>query len=85
MDAGLYPDALHYAPVFNGVTCWQLYHGPGFTAPATIPADRWFHVKMDIRGTQAQVFLDGANTPALVIHDLKHGAVKGSVGVMVRS
>ena len=24
------PDAIQYTPVFNGLSSWQLYHGPGF-------------------------------------------------------
>lgn len=35
--AGLYPDAIQYAPAFNGVTAWQLYHGEGYTAAVVIP------------------------------------------------
>ncbi|UCH98220.1 MAG: hypothetical protein JSV88_15610, partial [Candidatus Aminicenantes bacterium] len=80
--ADLYPDALQYTPVFNGVAGWQLYSGEGFTANATIPANRWNHLKMEISGTQARVFLNNNPEPALVIHGLKHGASKGSVGVL---
>ncbi len=75
------PDALQYAPVFNGATCWQLYSGAGFTARATLPPDEWIHLKMEVQGTQARVFLANDPQPALVIHDLKHGLSKGFVGV----
>ncbi len=80
--AGLYPDALQYVPVFSGVAGWQLYHGEGFTSGAVLPRDQWIHVKMEIRSTQARVFLDDAKEPALVIHELKHGMSKGAIGVM---
>ena len=80
--SGLYPDALQYAPVFNRVACWQLYSGKGFTTPAVIPTGQWIHLKMEIHGRQARVFVGDAEDPALVIHDLKHGLSRGSVGVL---
>lgn len=80
--AGLYPDAVQYAPVFNGVACWQLYHGEGFSAAATIPADQWVTLRVEIRNTQARVFLNESEEPVLTIHDLKHGSSKGTIGVM---
>lgn len=80
--AGLYPDALQYTPVINKVAGWQLYSGNGFTAFAFIPANRWIHLKMEVHGKQARVYLNGNQRPALVIHDLKHGISKGTVGLM---
>ena len=80
--ASLYPDALQYMPVFNGVDCWQLYNGNGYTANADIPAQQWVHVKMEISGTQARIFLDGAEQPSLAILRLKHGTSKGALGLM---
>ena len=79
--AGLYTDALQYTPVFNRVAGWQLYHGPGFTAGADLPIDQWIHLRMEIQGTQARVYLDDADQPALVIDALKHGVSKGTIGV----
>jgi hypothetical protein len=76
-----YTDALQYAPVINGISCWQLYNGPGYTAGAEIPFDQWVHMKMEISGKQARVFLGDAETPALTITDLKRGVGKGAVGV----
>lgn len=73
-------DALQYYPEFNGFESWQLYNGDGFTAEAAIPFKRWFHVKMEISGRQARVYLDNSDEPALVIDDLKHGVSKGSMG-----
>ncbi len=80
--AGLYPDAVQYTPVFNGVACWQLYHGDGSTAPAMIPRESWVTLKIEVLGSQARVFLGDAEEPALTIHDLKHGRSKGSIGLM---
>ncbi len=79
--AGLYPDALQYTPVINRVAGWQLYHGDGFTAGAEVPIDEWVHLKLEVNGTQARVFLGDMETPALVVTDLKHGISKGTIGL----
>ncbi|MFC1544806.1 hypothetical protein ACFL4X_01435 [Gemmatimonadota bacterium] len=76
------PGALQYMPVFNGLESWQLYNGKGFTADGVaIPHKRWLHMKMEVSGKQARVYLDNSSEPAMVIDDLKHGVSKGSVGV----
>jgi sugar lactone lactonase YvrE len=75
------PDALQYTPVFGGVAGWQLYNGPGFTAPVAIPTGEWIHVRLEIAGTRARVFFGDQDTPALVIDDLKHEPRAGSVGI----
>jgi sugar lactone lactonase YvrE len=76
-----FPDALQYTPVFKGLAGWQLYNGPGYTALAAIPHKQWVHVRLEVKGSQARVFLDEAQKPALVINDLKHGAGKGGLGL----
>jgi hypothetical protein len=75
------PDALQYTPVFNGLSSWQLYSGPGFTAAVPVPHKQWIHVKLEVSGSQARVFLDGAAKPSLVVHDMKHGRSKGAIGL----
>jgi DNA-binding beta-propeller fold protein YncE len=77
-----FPDALQYTPVTKGLSSWQLYSGEGFTAVAEIPYNQWIHVKLEVSGTQARVYLDNAEKPALVVHDLKHGLRKGSIGLI---
>ncbi len=77
----LYDDAVQYLPAFHGVDSWQLYNGPGITTRAVIPTDRWVHLKIEVLGTQARVFLDNAPQPVLVIGDLKRGKTKGGLGL----
>lgn len=74
-------DAVQYAPSFNGSACWQLYSGRGFTAPVVFPKERWVRARIEVAGLGAKVFLDGAEKPALVVEDLKHGYKRGTVGL----
>ncbi len=78
----LYPDAIQYTPVINKIEAWQLYNGEGYTAGAKIPANQWIHVKVEISGKQARVYLDQNDEPSLVVHDLKHGISEGTVGLI---
>jgi len=80
--APLYPDAIQYTPVQNGIAGWQLYNGDGFTAATSVPSGEWIRLKLEVAGTQARLYLGEADEPALVIDDLKHGVSTGSVGVM---
>ena len=73
-------DAQQYAPIFNGMAPWQIYNGPGFTRAVDIPKDVWFHVRLEIRGAQAKLYVNDMSEPSLVIDDLKSGVRTGGVG-----
>ena len=45
-----------------------------------IPKDEWFHVRIEVRGTVAKVFLNDAEEPALVVPKLESGRSDGLVG-----
>jgi hypothetical protein len=77
-------DALQYAPFFQGVECWQLYNGDGYTAAAEFPMNRWMHVRLEVRGATASMFLDNNAKPALVVKELKSGVSHGRVGLWGR-
>ncbi len=77
----LYDDAVQYVAAFHGVDSWQFYNGPGLSARAVIPTDSWIHVKIEVLGTQARVFLDNAPQPVLVVGDLKRGKSRGGLGL----
>ena len=51
------PDAVQYTPVWNGISSWQLYHGPGFWAPIQFPLGAWFSVRVVFSGTRAEAYL----------------------------
>lgn len=73
------PDATQYTPVFNGVSGWQLYHGPRYAVPIHHRFDAWVPMKILFAGPCAEIHVDGK--PVLFVDELKHGAVSGGVGV----
>lgn len=78
----LYPDVLQYVAAFNGIDAWQLYNGEGATAGSAIPAGQWFRVRIEVKGTQARVFVADLEQPALLINELKHAPKPGGLGLM---
>jgi sugar lactone lactonase YvrE len=76
-----YSHALQYTPRFRGLTGWQLYSGPGFTATADIPLERWVPLKIEVLGTRARIYFDDMENPALVVADLKRGKATGYIGI----
>ncbi len=61
------PDAIQYTPVWRGDGNWQLYHGPGGTAPVRFAYDAWLHVRLTLRGRLAALYLGESRDPAIVI------------------
>ena len=59
------PDALQYQPTFHGMGSWQLYHGAGFTAPVSFDPKGWTHLRVEIDGRRARVFVGDTIAPAL--------------------
>lgn len=73
--------ALQYTPCINGISGWQLYNGDGCTGPCEIPYDEWVHIRLEVKGTQARVFIGEGDEPDLEIFDLKHGVSRGTIGL----
>jgi len=78
-----YPDAMQYTPVLNTGANWQIYNGPGFTGALDIPKDVWFHLRLEVSGAQAKLYVKDMDKPALVMNDLKSGVQKGQVALHV--
>ncbi len=76
-------DAMQYTPVLHTGLNWQIYNGPGFTGPVDIPKNEWFHLRLEIAGAQAKLFVKDMTTPALVMPDLKSGVQKGQIALAV--
>jgi hypothetical protein len=75
------PDAMQYTPVLHTGRNWQIYNGPGFTGAVDIPKSIWFHLRLEVAGAQAKLFVKDMEKPALVMDDLKSGVQKGRVAL----
>ena len=61
-------EAVQYGPAFNSVgVAWQVYHGDGANAVADIPRNRWVHLRLELDGPVARLFVDSATAPTLVV------------------
>ena len=45
----------------------------------------WTHLRVDVDGVRARLFVNGAPQPALIVNDLKRGVVSGQVGLWIGS
>jgi hypothetical protein len=77
------PDAMQYTPILNTGANWQIYNGPGFTGAVNIPKDVWFHLRLEVKGAQAKLYVKDMDKPALVMDDLKSDIQKGQVALYV--
>ena len=77
------PDAMQYTPVLHTGANWQIYNGDGFTGAVDIPRSEWFHLRLEVTGAQARLFVKDMEKPALVMTDLKTGVQKGQVALYV--
>ncbi|HEY6215843.1 MAG TPA: hypothetical protein VIW74_04225 [Pyrinomonadaceae bacterium] len=77
------PDAIQYTPVLNTGLNWQIYNGPGFTAAVDIPKDVWFHMRVEVAGAQAKLYVKDMDKPALIMNDLKSGVQQGRIALAV--
>ena len=75
------PDAMQYTPVLNTGRNWQLYNGPGFTGAVDIPKAEWFHLRLEVTGAQAKLYVKDMEKVALVMDDLKSGVQRGQVAL----
>lgn len=77
------PDAMQYTPILNTGANWQIYNGRGFTAAVDIPRNVWFHLRLEVTGAQAKLYVKDMGTPALVMDDLKSGVQEGQLALYV--
>ena len=77
------PDAMQYTPILGAGLTWQIYNGQGFTGAVEIPKDVWFHLRLEVAGAQAKLYVKDMDKPALVMNDLKSGLQKGEVALYV--
>ena len=75
------PDAVQYMPMYGGLGSWKLYHGPGYTASAVFDATAWTHLRVDVAGRRATVFVGDATVPTVVVSELEGPRTVGTIGV----
>lgn len=73
------PDATQYTPIFNDNSSWQLYHGPQYSVPYAFKENEWLHVKINVAGDKADIYLGDMDKPALAIESLKTGQGSGTI------
>ncbi len=73
------PDAVQYAPIYNGESTWQLYRE--YQAAEEFKRTDWTRLKVVVAGERAEVYLDDASRPSLVVDRLRHGYEEGAVGL----
>jgi hypothetical protein len=76
------PDAIQYTPVFNGISSWQLYHGPGYWAPIPFPIGEWFRIRVVFAGERAEAYVGDLQAPALSIGELRLPVQAGRIGIL---
>jgi hypothetical protein len=77
----VFENVVQYEGTFNGLDSWQLYYGSGKTASAEFPANKWFHVKIEVKDAQARLYISDMEIQVLTITELAHGVSKGTLGV----
>ncbi len=51
---------------------------------ADMEMNKWITIRIEVKDTQAKLFLDANKQPSLIVNDLKHGAdVPGAIGLWV--
>ena len=78
--SGLY-NAVQYAPRTNGPT-WQLY--PEFNAVADLPRNQWTRVRIEVKGTRMEFYVNNKPQPVLVVPRLRGISPKGTVALWAR-
>ena len=55
-----------------------------YEAYSDMALNRWITMRIEVKGTQAKLFLDNNKQPSLIVNDLKHGGgLSGGIGLWV--
>lgn len=76
------PDATQYTPVFNNYAGWQLYHGEGYSKAISYQFGQWHHIKIDVHGIEAEIYIDDMEKPFIKVTELKRGWSSGNLGLI---
>jgi hypothetical protein len=70
-------NCLQYAPHTHGVLLWDLF--PQYQAAAAFKTGDWNHVKLVVSGQRMNVYINGAQTPAMKVGRLEGDALLGGI------
>jgi hypothetical protein len=57
-----------------------------YESAADIAPDRWVHMRIEVSGTTAKLYLDRRKNPVLIVNDLKLGtAQRGAIGLWIET
>ncbi|HEY2855013.1 MAG TPA: hypothetical protein VGJ18_19300 [Gemmatimonadaceae bacterium] len=73
------PHATQYTPVLHGLFAWQIYAGPAWEGTAHWTYDRWMHVKLIVRDSRAELFVDG-DSAVQIVRQLRGPKGAGEIG-----
>src|SRR5262249_41081897 len=73
--------ATQYTPVLHGLYAWQIYAGPAWEGAAHWTYDRWMHVKLVVRDSRAELYVDG-DSAVQVIGQLRGPNGAGEIGLL---
>ncbi len=66
---------------------WQRLRreSPGvYESYADVESGAWTRIRIEVSGTKARLYVNGATRPALVVNDLKHGESHGKIALWAR-
>jgi hypothetical protein len=75
------PSAVQYMPMYGGLGAWKLYHGSGYEASAVFDARAWTHLRVDVEGRSAKVYVGDATVPTVEVAELEGARSIGAIGV----
>lgn len=70
-------DAVQYQPILNNQSTWQLYADGNATA--TLPAARWFPVRIEVEGQRASVYVGDGADAVMEIPRLESPSTRGGI------
>ena len=75
--------AVQYFPVNNKTATFQYYTDIVYQSAGNIPYNKWNHVKADIQGPRAVVYVN--DIAVITVNNLGRGLSKGSIGVWMEN
>jgi hypothetical protein len=73
-------NAIQYMPEKKFDFDWWDYESDKYQAKATLPLNGWFHVKVIVKGSTLNVFVNNTSKPAFTYNYLDSSLKSGSVG-----